>query len=123
MKPYSVLAPYLPFTLLKQPIAQPAFVALGGVRHESTLNKWKGSSTDDHSTQRSKKGDTYDIASEASASGMEERQENQGIADQTKSQGTTQRGGIKSSKKAKAEHPAAPEPIIGMNDERAQKGH
>ncbi|KAJ5627732.1 hypothetical protein N7490_009960 [Penicillium lividum] len=123
MKLHRVPPPCRPFTLLKQPIARPAFVAFGGVRHQSTMNKWTGSSTDDHSTQRSKKGDTYDIASEASASGMEERQENQGIADKTKSQATTQRGGIESSKKAKAEHPAAPEPIIGMNDERARKGH
>lgn len=45
---------------------------------------------------------------------------NEGIADNTKSQGMTERGGRKQARKAKEEHPAAPEPIIGMNDERAE---
>lgn len=45
---------------------------------------------------------------------------NEGIADDTKSQGMTERGGRKQAQKTKEEHPAAPEPIIGMNDERAE---
>lgn len=45
---------------------------------------------------------------------------NEGVADNTKSQATTERGGRKQERKAKEEHPAAPKPIIGMNDERAQ---
>ncbi|KAJ5904467.1 hypothetical protein N7504_006850 [Penicillium tannophilum] len=123
MKLHSVIAHSRPSILLKKTIAQPAFFALGGVRHESITKQWKGASSDDHTTQRSKEGDKYDIHSDASASGMEERQQNEGIADKTKSQGMTRRGGAESGKKAKSEHPAAPEPVIGMNDERAQKGH
>ncbi|KAJ5658698.1 uncharacterized protein N7484_002347 [Penicillium longicatenatum] len=96
------------------------FFASGGVRHESITKQWKGASKDDHATERSKKGDTHDINSDASASGMKEREQSEGIADKTKSQGMTQRGGTEGGKKAKAEHPAAPEPVIGMNDERAQ---
>lgn len=120
MKLYSVTAHSRPSILLKKSIAQPAFFALGGVRHESITKQWKGASTDDHTTQRSKRGDEYDIHSSASASGMEERRQSEGVADKTKSQGMTQRGGTESGKKAKADHPAAPEPVIGMNDERAQ---
>ncbi|KAJ5578338.1 uncharacterized protein N7459_007302 [Penicillium hispanicum] len=84
---------------------------------------WKGASTGEHSTERSKKGDTHDVTSGAVAAGMKERETHEGIADATKSQGTTQRGGLQHSRKAKEEHPEAPEPIIGMNDERAQKGN
>ncbi|KAJ5987474.1 hypothetical protein N7451_011839 [Penicillium sp. IBT 35674x] len=123
MKLHSVLAHSRPSILLKRTIAQPAFFALGGVRHNSITKQWKGASADDHTTQRSKKGDNYDIHSDASASGMEEKRQNEGIADKTKSQGMTRRGGTESGKKAKSEHPAAPEPVLGMNDERAQKGH
>ncbi|KAJ5204627.1 uncharacterized protein N7498_005506 [Penicillium cinerascens] len=84
--------------------------------------EWKGADSTEHSTKRAKKGDTEDPSSAASASGMKERDANEGIADDTKQQGTTERGGRKHGQKAKKEHPAAPEPIIGMNDERAQKG-
>ncbi|KAJ5917393.1 hypothetical protein N7466_010947 [Penicillium verhagenii] len=123
MKLHTTIAQARPSLLLRKASSQPAFLALGGVRYESVTKKWEGSSKDDHSTQRSKRGDTYDIPSNAAASAMKERQQNEGVADKTKSQSTTQRGGSEFGKKAKAEHPAAPEPIIGMNDERAQKGH
>lgn len=120
MKLHNFIAYSRPSVLLKKPVVQPAVFALGGVRHESITKQWKGASTDDHSTQRSKRGDEHDINASASASGMEERRQSEGVADKTKSQGMTQRGGTESGRKAKSEHPAAPEPIIGMNDERAQ---
>lgn len=86
-----------------------------------TLSKeWKGADSTEHSIKRAKRGDTDDPSSAATASGMKEREVNEGIADDTKQQGTTERGGRKHGQKAKKEHPAAPEPIIGMNDERAQ---
>ncbi|KAJ5291243.1 hypothetical protein N7478_000494 [Penicillium angulare] len=119
----NILAHQRPGILPRQPIARPAMYVLGGVRHESITKKWKGASTDDHTTQRSQSGDTHDPTADAAAAGMKERETNEGIADRTKSQGTTQRGGVAQGRKAKQEHPAAPEPIIGMNDERAQKGH
>lgn len=92
----------------------------GGVRGISLFKDWKGASSGDHATERSKRGDTNDPTSDATAAGMKERERNEDIADDSKSQGTTERGGQKHGKKAKQEHPAAPEPIIGMNDERAQ---
>lgn len=72
---------------------------------------------------RRKKGDTTDPTVEGAHSGMKDREESEGIARDDKPQAATERGGVKHGKKAKEEHPKAPEPIIGMNDERAQKGH
>lgn len=92
----------------------------GGIRGISLFKNWKGASSEDHTTERSKRGDTNDPTSNASAAGMKEREQNEAVADTSKSQGTTERGGQKHGKKAKQEHPEAPEPIIGMNDERAQ---
>jgi hypothetical protein len=89
-----------------------------GVRNYSIFEDWKGSSAEEHIRKRSEKGDTDDVHSEAAASGLRERRANQGLADETKSQGMTERGGTKYGKKAKEEHPKAPEPVIGMNDER-----
>lgn len=82
----------------------------------------KGDDVKEHSVKRAKKGDTRDPAAAAVASGMEEREANEWIADDSKSGATTERGGSKHAQKAKRDHPAAPEPIIGMNDERARKG-
>jgi hypothetical protein len=89
-------------------------------RNYSITKDWKGS--EEHTTERSKEGDTADIHASSSASGLKERENNQGVADATKSQGMTETGGAKHGKKAKKEHPKAPEPIIGMNDERAKVG-
>lgn len=88
-------------------------------RDYGLLKGWKGSGCADSSTKRAKKGDTDDPPAAATDSAFKEREENEGIADDTKQQGATERGGRKHAKKAKEEHPAAPEPVIGMNDERA----
>ncbi|KAJ5493817.1 hypothetical protein N7463_009904 [Penicillium fimorum] len=93
-----------------------------GSRHYSIYEDWKGSSAEEHTRKRAEKGDAEDVHSEAAATGLSERKTNQGLADDTKSQGITERGGTKYGKKAKEEHPKAPEPIIGMNDERPKKG-
>lgn len=102
-------------------VAQPAAICTPrGVRHQSVTKPWKGAGTEEHSIRRAKRGDTKDPSASAVASGVEEREVNEWIADTTKSQGTTERGGRKAESKAKNDHPAAPEPIIGMNDERGQ---
>jgi hypothetical protein len=100
--------------------ALPPILCAPSVRHYSLKKEWKGSSADEHTVKRSKRGDTADVESDASIASMNERRVNEGVADDAKSQGTTERGGIKHGKKAKEEHPKAPEPVIGMNDERAQ---
>ncbi|KAJ5181756.1 hypothetical protein N7449_011903 [Penicillium cf. viridicatum] len=107
---------------LQSAIHPPVLRAPLGVRGYSIFEDWKGSSAEDHTRKRSKNGDTEDVHSAAAASGLNERKTNQGLADETKSQGMTERGGTKYAKKAKQEHPKAPEPLIGMNDERPKKG-
>ncbi|KAJ5188257.1 hypothetical protein N7491_004581 [Penicillium cf. griseofulvum] len=87
-------------------------------RYYSIFEDWKGSSAEEHTRKRAKKGDVEDVHSEAAATGLRERKTSQGLADDTKSQGITERGGTKYGKKAKEEYPKAPEPVIGMNDER-----
>lgn len=110
-------APILPI----RSIAQPGAIYIPrGARCQSVGKPWKGSQTEEHSIPRAKRGDTKDPSASAAASGMEEREVNEGIADKTKSQGTTERGGRQAERKAKREHPAAPEPILGMNDERGE---
>lgn len=89
-------------------------------RSYSITKEWKGSQPEEHTKERAKRGDAVDVHAAPSTSGMQEREVNEGIADNTKSQGMTERGGRKQARKAKEEHPAAPEPIIGMNDERAE---
>ncbi|CEO59377.1 hypothetical protein PMG11_04053 [Penicillium brasilianum] len=104
-------------------IASPGAIYIPrGARCQSVTKPWKGSQPEEHSISRAKQGDTKDPAASAAASGMEEREVNEGIADDTKSQSTTQRGGREEERKAKQDHPAAPEPILGMNDERGGKG-
>ncbi|PYI06835.1 hypothetical protein BO78DRAFT_268956, partial [Aspergillus sclerotiicarbonarius CBS 121057] len=81
---------------------------------------WKGTGSEDHAVNRAKKRDTTDPTTDASASVMKDREESEGIANSSKPQGATERGGTKHGRKAKQEHPKAPEPVIGMNDERGQ---
>lgn len=88
----------------------------------SAFREWSGSGDAAHTVHKAKKGDGTDPEADSSIASMKDRRENQGIADQTKSQATTERGGLKFGRKAKEEHPNAPEPVIGMNDERAGVG-
>lgn len=111
-QPWQVILP------LQSAIHPPFLRAQFGVRHYSIFEDWKGSSAENHTRKRSEKGDTEDIHSEAAASGLKERKTNQGLADETKSHGMTERGGTKYGREAKKEYPKAPEPVIGMNDER-----
>ncbi|OQE41188.1 hypothetical protein PENCOP_c005G02800 [Penicillium coprophilum] len=114
--PWRVILP-LQFVILPPVLRAPL-----GVRHYSIFEDWKGSSAEDHTRKRAERGDAEDVHSESAATGLREKKTNQGIADDTKSQGITERGGAKYGKKAKEEHPKAPEPVIGMNDERPKKG-
>ncbi|KNG89616.1 hypothetical protein ANOM_002371, partial [Aspergillus nomiae NRRL 13137] len=113
----------LPLCSVWQPAA---FHTPGSVRvrlNSGITQDWKGTSTEDHAVDRSKKGDNTDPAVEGASSGLKDREEYEGVARSDKPQAATEREGLKHWKKAKEEHPKAPEPIIGMNDERAQKGH
>ncbi|KAB8073184.1 hypothetical protein BDV29DRAFT_157871 [Aspergillus leporis] len=119
--------PPRPCLLSIQSVWQPAALYTpGSVRarlNSSLTQDWKGTSTDDHAVDRRKRGDKTDPTVEGADAGMKDREEADGIAKGNKPQAATEREGVKHQKKAKKEHPKAPEPIIGMNDERAQKGH
>ncbi|KAJ5793736.1 hypothetical protein N7457_000335 [Penicillium paradoxum] len=122
MRSMSVSRPHSRLVLRLHSVMQPPVLcAHFGVRKYSIFKDWKGSTPEDHSHKRSEKGDTEDIHSEASASARRERVESHGIADDSISQAITERGGTKREKQAKEEHPKAPEPVIGMNDERQKK--
>ncbi|KAF7717466.1 Uncharacterized protein PECH_000485 [Penicillium ucsense] len=119
-----VVRPSRASILTRRTFAQSAVsFSSGGSQKEPLAKEWKGSQPEEHSTQRLKRGDNKDIAAAAAKEGLDERANYEGIAEGSKSQATTERGGRKAEAKAKKEHPAAPEPVIGMNDERGQKGH
>ncbi|PYH99685.1 hypothetical protein BO71DRAFT_394169 [Aspergillus ellipticus CBS 707.79] len=132
--PYSVLRGYglsvsksqASFGLSLQSVWKPATPHTTRVQtrfNAGLAKEWKGKGSEEHTVNRTKKRDVTDPTTEASASGMKDRAESEGVADGSKSQATTSRGGKKHAEKAKQEHPKAPEPVIGMNDERGQKGH
>ncbi|KAL8895044.1 MAG: hypothetical protein Q9207_008322, partial [Kuettlingeria erythrocarpa] len=78
---------------------------------------WVGRQPDEHTTNRE---DELDVHSGASKSGMRQRateDEHEG------SSATSQKDPGSQNEKAKRDHPEAPGPVIGMNDERGGKGH
>ncbi|KAL3479785.1 hypothetical protein BJX99DRAFT_255219 [Aspergillus californicus] len=85
--------------------------------------EWEGSSGEKHTTHRNKKEkDTTDPQTIASSRTMADREENYGVGNTGVSNAATERGGRKNEREVKKDHPKAPEPVLGINDERAQKG-
>lgn len=104
-----------------QPTASLTIPRRIGARLKSSLEeKWSGSSNADHTVVRTEKHDHTDPQTIASAASMKERENNRNIADDTLSQATTEREGVKFGRRAKRDHPNAPEPVIGMNDEKGE---
>lgn len=130
LKHFLTPRPPRPCLLPLQSILQPAGVPTPGsvrarLKSDATnyppiTSGWTGTSTDDHAINRTRKGDITDPQMESALSGQEERAENEFIADRTKSQATTERDLRHSNRRAKEENPEAPEPIIGMNDEKGE---
>lgn len=85
-----------------------SFSQTTNTRHESTPG-WKGRTPDDHVVHRK---DELDVQSQASQSGMREHE-----SGNSESQGLNRKDEGQYNKKAKQDHPKAPEPVIGMNDE------
>lgn len=75
--------------------------------------KWTGRQASEHVANR---GDELDVHSGASQSGKRER----ASSDEKQSQATTEKDRGNQNEQAKKDHPEAPGPIIGMNDERGQ---
>ncbi|KAL4743292.1 hypothetical protein BDV11DRAFT_166415 [Aspergillus similis] len=99
---------------------------LSGVqaRHNSGIfQDWKGSGGEKSTTHRvQKENDKTDPETIAAKRTMEDREENFGVGNRGESDAATERGGAKNAEKVKKDHPKATEPVIGMNDERAEKG-
>ncbi|KAK6371812.1 hypothetical protein LTS17_008636 [Exophiala oligosperma] len=75
---------------------------------------WEGRPIEDHAVHRS----PHDPQAEGAKQGMKDHEElKEG------SQAISRRDEDQSNKKAKQDHPEAPEPVIGMNEERGSKGH
>ncbi|KZF23654.1 hypothetical protein L228DRAFT_246487 [Xylona heveae TC161] len=81
----------------------------------TTLRLGKDETDRKHATDKS---DTLDVQSEAVARGKSSRE-----AGGPQNNATSEKDLNRSNKRAKEEHPKAPEPVIGMNDERGTKGH
>jgi len=74
---------------------------------------WSGRQTEENVANR---GDELDVQSGASQSGKRERES----GDEKQSQATTEKDAGNQNEQAKKDHPEAPGPVIGMNDERGQ---
>jgi len=77
------------------------------------MGKWEGSKAEENLVREK---DKYNVQQDATREGKEERRKGEG------SQAATEKGGGYN-EKAKKDHPKAPGPVIGMNDERGGKGH
>ncbi|KAL4900973.1 hypothetical protein BDW74DRAFT_160916 [Aspergillus multicolor] len=93
-------------------------------RNNSGVTKdWKGSSGEKSASHRVEhENDTTDPQTIASSRTMKDREENFGVGNRGESDAATERGGLKNQEKVKKDHPKAPTPVLGINDERAQKG-
>ncbi|KAL4934152.1 uncharacterized protein BDV17DRAFT_2009 [Aspergillus undulatus] len=106
-----------------RPLASGVQVQVEARRNRGLAQDWKGSSGEKHTTHRVEiEKDRTDPQTIASDRSMKDREQNFGGGASGESDATTETGGRQNEKKVKKDHPKAPEPVIGMNDERAQKG-
>ena len=82
-------------------------------RFASGTSDWSGRQGHEHVTNRK---DELDVQSGASQSGKRERAADNDNA----SQGTSEKDSGNQNEQAKKDHPEAPGPVIGMNDERGE---
>lgn len=87
-----------------------AVVSRRRVSSSGSARAWTGKSKEEHVVHRK---DELDVQSEASQSGMRLKEEGK-----EGSQAISQKDEGSHAKKAKQDYPEAPEPILGMNDER-----
>ena len=71
-----------------------------------------------HVTDKANSDAKYNIQSSASKTGQEQR-----ASGSTQSQATSQKDSRNNNERAEKDHPEAPRPVIGMNEERGSKGH
>ena len=106
----------VPFHFLSRPLVRsspPALISpsFSAIRNSGTNSNWQGRQTDEHINDRD---DTQNVQVDASKSGKADRAAGTAAA----SQATAQSDHGDQNKKAKEDHPEAPGPVLGMNDER-----
>ena len=85
-------------------------------RNGSGTKDWEGRQPHEHITNRK---DDLNIQASASQSGQADRSKGKpGASDGGHSQATTEKDRGNQNEQAKKDHPEAPGPVIGMNDER-----
>lgn len=127
LTPHLIRPSFLPVQSIVRPAGIPAPYGVSARFKSDSMEasslksrEWRGTSTDDHAINRTKKHDITDPQMESTQSGQGERERNEAIADASKSSSTTERDVNKSQERAKKEHPHAPEPVIGVNDEKGE---
>lgn len=95
-----------PFRSYPQPL-----LSASQCRFASGTSDWSGRQPQEHVSNRK---DELDVQSGASQSGKRER----ATDDENASQGTSEKDSGNQNEQAKKDHPEAPGPVIGMNDER-----
>ncbi|KIX05436.1 uncharacterized protein Z518_06308 [Rhinocladiella mackenziei CBS 650.93] len=78
---------------------------------------WTGHTTHDHAVNRSRH-DAHDVQAEASRHGMAEYNKHHTEEERSGSDAISRKDEKQSNRRAKEENPEAPEPVIGMNEER-----
>ena len=81
-------------------------------RFASGTSDWSGRQPQEHVTNRK---DELDVQSGASQSGKRDK-----LSHENASQGTSEQDSGNQNQQAQKDHPEAPGPVIGMNDERGQ---
>ena len=107
----SVRAPMLLSTTLRN--SSRSLPCIVQHRSASGTSDWSGRQPQEHVSNRK---DELDVQSGASQSGKRERVG----GNENESQGTTEKDSGSQNQQAKKDHPEAPGPVIGMNDERGQ---
>lgn len=98
----------------------PRYVPIRQKSDDSIFEAWRGTSDKDHASPRAEAGEDTDPQTGGAKTGFTEREDKFGNPESDLPQGVTERQGSKFAKKEKREHPKAPEPLIGMNDERGR---
>jgi len=110
-------------TTLLRPLPRRSALALPIRTFTSTTpqrtENWKGSPPKDHVTED---GDKYNVEHDGSKLGRQERAEGGTGEGTSNATSIAEKDGQNSRSKTKKEHPEAPGPIIGMEDERGGKG-
>ena len=109
-------SPLLPIRTLGNSLPRTSLLAIQA-RNASGTKDWEGRQSHEHITNRD---DKLNVQASASHAGREDRSKGDPSSgsDGGQSQATTEKDKGNQNEQAKKDHPEAPGPVIGMNDER-----